>query len=151
MKYVYWTCAIFISLILQDRILILGVSVNLTTLLAYYGGIRYGHTRGLLLGALIGALEDSITSSFLGPHLLSKGIIGYTSSFFVTGGVFRWTPLLGIVAVLLLTFMDNSVVFVTNSIFDKTPAAISSAFYISVLQSILNAPAGLFIRPASED
>ena len=151
MKYFYWLLMIFFSFLLQGHISVLGVSPNLSVLLVYYAGIRHGEIKGMLAGVLIGSLEDIMSLSLLGPNLLSKGIIGFSSAFFVTGGLFRWTPLLGIIAVLLLTFLDNSMTFLTLSLFDKVPAAVSNALFISLMQSLLNAPAGIFIRPEHAD
>jgi rod shape-determining protein MreD len=146
-KYLLWPIAVFLSFFLQGRVSVLGISPDLTVLLVYYAGIRYGETKGLLAGAVIGALEDSLSSSIIGPNLLSKGIIGFSASFFVTGGFLRWTSFLGLLAVALFTVFDNAVVFLAQSIFDKMPAAPSSVLLIAIMQSILNALAGIFIRP----
>ncbi len=147
MKYLLWPIAVFVCFFLQGRVSVLGVSPDLTVLLVYYLGIRYGETRGLLAGVLIGALEDSLSSSIIGPNMLSKGIIGFSSSFFITGGFLRWTPFLGLIAVSFLTVIDNAVIFLAKSIFDKMPAAPSYALFVSIMQSVLNAIAGVFIRP----
>jgi rod shape-determining protein MreD len=146
-KYLLWPIAVFLSFFLQGRISVLGISPDLTVLLVYYAGIRYGEKKGLLAGAVIGALEDSLSSSIIGPNLLSKGIVGFSASFFVTGGFLRWTPVLGLLAVASFTVLDNAVVFLAQSIFDKMPAAPSSVLFIAIMQSILNAIAGFYIRP----
>jgi rod shape-determining protein MreD len=151
MKYLLWPIAVFLSFFLQGRVSVLGISPDLTVLLAYYAGMRYGEARGLLAGAVIGALEDSLSSSIIGPNLLSKGIIGFSSSFFVSGGFLRWTPFLGLLVVAFLTVADNAMVFFARSIFDKVPAATSAVLFISVMQAILNAIAGIFIRPKHAD
>ncbi len=151
MKYILWPIAVFLSFFLQGRVSLLGISPDLTVLLVYYAGIRYGETKGLLAGVLIGALEDSLSSSVIGPNLLSKGLIGFSSSFFVSGGVLRWTPVLGLLAVSLLTVADNATVFLARSIFDKMPAAPSAALFVTIMQSVLNAAAGIFIRPRHVD
>jgi hypothetical protein len=130
-KYILWPIAVFLSFFLQGRVSVLGISPDLTVLLVYY----------------VGALEDSLSSSIIGPNLLSKGIVGFSASFFVTGGFLRWTPVLGLLAVASFTVIDNAVVFLAQSIFDKMPAAPSSALFIAIMQSILNAIAGFFIRP----
>jgi rod shape-determining protein MreD len=151
MKYLFLTAALFLAFFLQGRISVLGISPDLTALLAFYIGIRYGQTQGLLAGVVIGALEDSISSSIIGPNLLAKGMVGFSSSFFVSGGLLRWTPLLGVIVVSLLTSLDGLVVFLTRSVFDRVPAAPSVAFLVSTMQSILNAPAGIFVRPKNVD
>jgi len=149
--YLWWALLIFLSFFLQSRISVLGVSPDLTVLLVYYAGIKYGETRGLLSGVLIGALEDGLSSFIIGPNLLGKGMIGFSAAFFVSGGFFRWTPLLGMIAVSFFTVFDNAVVFLSRTMFDKMPAAPSSALFITVMQSVMNALAGIFMRPQHVD
>jgi rod shape-determining protein MreD len=151
MRYVYWSLTLFLALIIQSRLSLLGVSPNLTVLLAYFAGIRYGKTKGLFIGALIGAIEDSVSSSLLGPHMLSKGIVGYAASFMISGGFFRWTPVLGMILLSVLTLTDNAIGFISRTLFDKMPDALSTMFFISIMQSLLNAPAGIFLRPSDEE
>jgi len=150
-KYLYWPLLIFLALLLQNSISILAVSPNLTILLIYYIGIRYGRTSGLLSGVFIGALEDSLSSGFLGPNLLAKGLVGYFSASFKSGNFLIWTPLLGIVAVAFLTFTGNAVAFLALSLFDKPPTHSSAALFTSVMQALINAPAGIFMRPDDAD
>jgi rod shape-determining protein MreD len=150
-KYLFLAAAVFLSFFLQGRISVLGIPPDLTALLIFFAGMRYGETRGLLLGVLTGAIEDGLAGSFIGPNMLSKGIIGFSSSFFISGGFFRWTPLLGAVAVALLTVSDNFVVFLTRAIFDKMPATLPQALFVTVMQALLNTPAGIFIGPKHVD
>ncbi len=151
MKYTLAIIVVFLSFFLQGRISVLGISPNLTALLAFYAGMRYGQTRGLLAGIVIGAMEDCISGSIIGPNLLGKGMVGYFSSFFVSGGLLRWTPLLGIIVVFILTSVDNCVVFMSNGMFNRIPALPATAVFIAFLQSVLNAPAGILIRPKNVD
>ncbi|MEW6109995.1 MAG: hypothetical protein AB1632_12630 [Nitrospirota bacterium] len=151
MKFFYWTILIILALVFQGRLSILGIYPDLTALMAYYAGIRYGETKGLLVGSLIGATQDIVSLYILGPNLLAKGAIGFLSAIFITGGIFRWTYLLGIIAVVIFTLIDNSIVFLSRSLFDKIPAPLSTALFIAIMQSILNAPAGIFIRPKHAD
>lgn len=146
-----YAVAIFLAFFLQGKISILGISPDLTALLAFYAGIRFGETKGLLTGILIGAMEDCLSFSIIGPNLLGKGIIGFTSSFFVSGGPLRWTPVLGVVGVFLLTSVDNGIVFLSKGLFGHVPALPSAAFFISLMQSILNAPAGVLVKPRNVD
>jgi rod shape-determining protein MreD len=151
MKYLSLAALTFLALFLEGRISLLGISPDLTALLAFYVGMRHGETKGLLAGVVIGAIEDSISGSIIGPNLLGKAIVGFSSSFFVSGRLLRWTPLLGLIVVSLLTFSDGFVVFLAKSVFDKVPAVPSTAFFVSIMQSVLNAPAGIFVRPKNAD
>ena len=151
MRYLFFAIALFFTFFLQGRISVLGISPDLTALLVFFAGMRYGETRGLLLGVLTGALEDGLAGSFIGPHMLSKGIIGFSSSFFVSGGFFRWTPLLGAVAVALLTVSDNFFVLLSRTIFDRMPSSLPEAFFVTIMQALLNTPAGVIMGPKHVD
>ncbi len=151
MTYLLWVLAFFIAFLLQAKISVLSVAPNITVALAYYAGIRYGQTGGSLIGLLIGGIEDSLSSTMLGPNMLGKGLAGFSASLFLSGGIFVWTPLLGMLGLALLTIADNSVVFLSLSIFDRPPTNPGAALYITVMQALLNSAAGMFIRPAHAD
>lgn len=148
MIYILWAAIIFFMFIIQTqgKVLLFGVSPNFTAVLAYYAGIRKGGVRGMFFGSLIGVVEDSLSATFLGPNLLSKGLVGYFSSF-MSGSFFRWTPFLGAIAISVLTLVDNVFVFVSRSFFDKMPTSIQAAVFIGAIQSLINAPLGIFLRP----
>ena len=151
MKYIWWSLLIFFAFLLQSRISIIGVSPNLTVLIVYLIGIRYGRTKGLFSGLLIGALQDGLSSSMLGPNMLAKGMVGFFSASFISGHFLIWTPVLGVIAAAFLTFTDNAVVFLCLSLFDKLPAHFSTALVTSTMQALMNAPAGIFMRPKNAD
>lgn len=151
MKYLWWPLLIFLAFLLQSSISVLAVSPNLTVVLVYFIGIRYGRTRGLLSGVLIGALEDSLSSAMLGPNMLAKGMVGFLSASFISGNFLIWTPLLGTIAAAFLTFTDNTVVFLSLALFDKLPAHPTTALFTATMQSLMNAPAGIFMRPKNAD
>lgn len=146
MAYILWPAIVLLTIIIQARVSLFDVQPSFTSALAYYAGIRKGELRGIFFGSLIGTIEDSLSATFLGPNLLSKGLVGYFSSF-IYSGFFRWTPFLGIIAILFLTAMDSTVVFVLRSIFDKTPVDIKVAVFVVTIQSIINAPLGIFLKP----
>lgn len=151
MKYLLWPLLIFLVFLLQSSVSLLAVSPNLTILLVYFIGIRYGRTTGLLSGVLIGALEDSLSSAMLGPNMLAKGMAGFLSASFISGNFLIWTPLLGAIAAAFLTFTGNTVVFLSLTLFDKLPTHPSTALFAATMQSLMNAPAGIFMRPKNAD
>ncbi len=146
MIYLLWAAIIFCTLIIQGSISLFDITPNLTAVLACYAGVRGKEIKGMFLGALIGIVEDSLSGAFLGPNLLSKGLIGYLSSF-VYSRFFVWTPLLGMISISVLTFIDGFIVFVSRSLFDKMPVGIGTAVFIIAMQSIANAPLGILLRP----
>ena len=103
----------------------------------------------MLIGSVIGMIEDSLSGAFLGPHLLSKGLIGYLSSL-TYSRFFIWTPLLGVITMSVLTLMDGLIIFASRSVFDRMPASFLVALLMILIQSLLNAPFGLILRPKTE-
>lgn len=146
MTYLLWTTIIFFTFIIQGSVSIFDVTPNLTAVLAYYAGIRKKEVKGMFFGSLIGIVEDSLSGALLGPNLLSKGLVGYFSSF-VYSRFFIWTPLLGIISISALTLIDSTIIFVSKSIFDRMPVSIGAAIFIVAIQSLLNAPLGILLRP----
>ena len=151
MTYVAWASVVLLAFLLQAKISLISIVPNLTVLLAYYAGMKYGETRGMIAGLIIGGIEDSLSASIIGPNMLGKALAGFFPSFFLSGGFFIWTPLFGILGAFLLTMIDNTVVFATLGIFDKIPTSPSAALRISIMQSLINAAAGMFIRPPHAD
>ena len=146
MIYILWAVIIFFTIIVQGSISLFDITPNFTAALAYYLGIKRGEMKGLFLGSLIGIVEDCLSSSFLGPNLLSKGLIGYLSSV-ISKKIFIWTPVLGIISISMLTITDSFIVFISKSLFHIMPMSVHTALFIMLIQSLLNAPMGIFIKP----
>ena len=149
MIYLLWAFIFFLALIMQGSLSLFDIMPNFTVLLAFYAGIKYGDIRGLAIGAVMGIVEDSLSGAFIGPNLLSKGLVGYMSSFLYQK-FFVWSPLLGTISVAMFTFADSVMVFFLRSIFDRMPVSAGAALLIIVVQSLLNAPFGLFLKPRKQ-
>ena len=149
MIYFFWAAILLFALILQGSISFFDISPNLTVILACYAGIRKREVKGMLIGSVIGMIEDSLSGAFLGPHLLSKGLIGYLSSL-TYSRFFIWTPLLGVITMSVLTFIDGLIIFASRSVFDRMPASFLVALLMILIQSLLNAPFGLILKPKTE-
>ena len=150
MKSFFIFLGVMLAFLLQIKISILGVSPDLTAAVAYYFGITGGSTKGVLFGSLIGAIEDSVGGSILGPNLLGKGLVGFFSSF-MSGSPLRWTPFLGIVSLAILTLMDGSIILLSRAIFDAMPTSLSSGILTLLGQGLFNGVIGIFIRPKNVD
>ena len=149
MKYLLWIVITALTFVVQGSISIFDVTPNFTALLAFYAGIRKGAVKGMFLGAIVGVIEDNLSSPLLGPDLLSKGLVGYLSAS-IYGKLFVWTPVLGMISVFVLTALDSSVVLVSHSLFDKMPLDLGAAAFVILIQSLLNAPFGLFLKRKDE-
>jgi rod shape-determining protein MreD len=149
MKYLLWIVILFLTFIIQGSVSMFDVTPNLTAVLACYAGIQKGEVKGMLLGSLIGLVEDSFSGAFLGPNLLGKSLVGYLSSF-IYHRLFIWTPLLGILSISILTVTDSLAVFLSRSVFDRMPAGVGAATFIILVQSVFNAPFGLLMRKKAD-
>ena len=139
-----------LAFLLQTKISFLGVSPDLTAAVAYYFGITGGSTKGVLFGSLVGVIEDSVGGNILGPNLLGKGMVGFFSSF-MSGSLFRWTPFLGVVSLVILTLTDGSIILLSRAIFDAMPTSMSSGIFTLFMQGLFNGIIGIFIRPRNVD
>jgi rod shape-determining protein MreD len=146
MIYLLWIALVFLTVVIQASISIFDITPNLTVVLAFYAGIKHGDIKGMFIGSCIGMIEDILSGTLFGPNILSKALVGYTSSFLYSR-FFMWTPLLGMISISLFTFADSFVVFILRSIFNRMPAGSGAAFTIILIQSLFNAPLGLFLRP----
>ena len=149
MIYLLWAVITFFTLIIQSSVSFFDVAPNLTVVLACYAGIRKRELKGMFFASLIGIVQDSLSNGFLGPHLLSKGLIGYLSSL-IYRKLFIWTPMLGIISISVLTLMDGFVVFILRGAFDKMPVSFGAAAFIIIIQSLFNAPSGILLRPKKQ-
>jgi rod shape-determining protein MreD len=149
MRRAFFVLLVVLCFVLESRVSLAGVSPALTLLPVYYVGLKQGSTRGLLFGALIGAIGDSLSGNILGPNMLGKGTAGFLASF-MRGGLFRWTPLLGVIGVAVLTVFDGVVAFGATAAFAGTPAPLSDAAFRVLGQAAINAVAGIYIRPEDE-
>jgi rod shape-determining protein MreD len=148
MIYLLWALIIFFTFVVQGSISLFDITPDFTVLLVCYVGVKKGEVKGMFFGALIGILEDSLSGAFLGPHLLSKGLLGYLSALLYSR-FFIWTPLLGIISAAVLTLADGFMVFILRSIFDRMPGSIGAALLIITLQALLNAPFGFLMKPGN--
>lgn len=150
MKTLCIIAATALVILLQMKVKIFGIAPAMTVIMVYYLGIQFGSAKGMLFGSIIGTIEDSIVGGLIGPNLLGKGMVGFFSSF-VTGGIFRWTPFLGALAVFTLTFVDGVAVFLSRMIFETQPAPPSRAIFEVLMQGLLSGVAGIFIRPSNAE
>ncbi len=149
MRYFLWPAITFLIFVIQGSISIYDITLNLTAVLASYAGMKKGETKGMFLGSLIGLVEDNLASPFLGPNLLSKGLVGYFSSL-ICSRLFVWTPVLGMISIAVLTLMDGFFVLMSRSLFGGKPINFGAGAFIVIIQSLLNSPFGIFLKPKKE-
>ena len=149
MKKIILLLIIFSAFLLESRISIFGSRPDLAAAIAYYFGLKNGETKGLLFGSFIGLIGDSLSGGILGPNILGKGLTGYLSAF-MSGGFFRWTPVLGVVGISVLTAVNGIIVFSSKSLFEGAPTSVPNAISIIFTSALVNSLFGIFIRPRNE-
>ena len=140
---------IFSAFLLESRISIFGAQPDLAAAITYYFGLKNGETKGIVFGSFVGLIGDSLCVGILGPNILGKGMVGFFSAF-MSGSFFRWTPVLGVIGISLLTALNGIIVFLSKTLFEHMPTSIPSAISIIFTASLINSLFGIFIRPQNE-
>ncbi len=149
MKKIILLLIIFSAFLLESRISIFGAQPDLAAAIAYYFGLKNGETKGMLFGSFVGLIGDSLSGGILGPNILGKGMVGFFSAF-MSGSFFRWTPVLGVIGISLLTALNGIIVFLSKTLFEHMPTSIPSAISIIFTAALINSLFGIFIRPQNE-
>lgn len=149
MKKIVLLLIIFSAFLLESRISIFGAQPDLAAAIAYYFGLKNGETKGMLFGSFVGLIGDSLSGGILGPNILGKGMVGFLSAF-MSGSFFRWTPILGVIGISLLTALNGIIVFLSKTLFEHMPTSIPSAMSIIFTAALINSLLGIFMRPQNE-
>lgn len=149
MKKIILLLIIFSAFLLESRISIFGAQPDLAAAIAYYFGLKNGETKGMLFGSFVGLIGDSLSGGILGPNILGKGMVGFLSAF-MSGSFFRWTPVLGVIGISILTAINGIIVFLSKTLFEHMPTSIPSAMSIIFTAALINSLLGIFMRPQNE-
>lgn len=150
MKIILLAVLLYFIFVIQSKVSIFGIPPALTVLVPYCIGLRKGARKGLLTGLLTGMVEDGLSGNILGPHLLGKGIVGFSSSL-LSGSLFRWTPVLGLIGLFFFTVIDGLAVFVMKTLFNIQFIPASRLLTTLLFQGTLNCLAGVFLRPENAE
>jgi rod shape-determining protein MreD len=145
----FWILVVTALIVIKTNVTLFGVSLNLTVLIPFYFGLKRSPEKGLVAGIIVGLIEDSLSNTILGPNILSKGAVGMLSSL-LSGRFFIWTPAFGIAACFAMSFLDVLIVYVSRELFFVNPGIFKYAAGRMLIQSLINAPIGYFIRPKDE-
>jgi len=145
-KVLLWIIILLTIIFFESMIALPYLKLNLTLVPVYYIGVREGAFQGCLSGIFTGFLEDAISGDFIGPSILSKGFIGIISSY-LSDRFFIWKPMLGIISIFLLSMIEETIVYFSLTIFSKGPTSFQEFLMMSFIRSIINIPAGRFIKP----
>lgn len=161
MTFAVWLLISFLVFLFQPKLSLFGYPLDITLVLVYAYGIKsaaqqsaaVGFTdvtpeiRSTAFGAFIGLMEDAMAGSLIGPNFLSKGLIGFISSFVFRDIFFQWESVTGGVVLFSLTLLDGCVIIAMRLLFSNMVIGGSAAVEVIIIQAIMNIPLGLLIKP----
>jgi hypothetical protein len=162
MRYFKWIFFSFLTFSIQTQASsFLNISLNLTVVFVYFFALQnlprqsnaigyYGGTaeiKSAIFGAAIGLLEDMLSGSIIGAAFFSKGLIGFFSVVAFAGIFFKWTPLLGCIAIIIFTFLDGIIVTGFWMVFSNMDINVIDALKTIFIQSLINIPFGIILMP----
>lgn len=167
MSFFKWTGLIFFTFLLQTQFPPFGKTLSLSTALVYLFGLRSlpsgfsvgrsdgyysgrAEVKSTAFGAGVGLLEDIISGSIIGPGVFSKGLIGLFSVVVFTDVIFKWTPLIGVVIIIILTIADGSIIVGLRVFLDNININIFNVFQAIFIQTAFNMPFGIILKPKND-
>lgn len=133
------------TVIVQAFLSLWRIRLNLTILPVYFISLKKGTAEGTAFGAFTGLLEDMLSGGIIGPSLLAKGVSGMIVSN-IPAVFYYWRPMIGLVAMVLITMFDDLVVYICLSLFTGQPVPVADFVSLTLGRSLFNAPFGLFFR-----
>ncbi len=160
MNVLKWILLAVLVFLLQTQCPFIREFSNLTVILVYYFGLK-SHQRNsgrdysgsksefesVVFGVIIGGMEDVISGSIIGPGILSKGLLGLMTPIIFTDMIFKWTPLWGVIIVVIFTLFDGMVVVGSRMMFTGVHVTGVIVLQAMCVQSIINMPFGILLRP----
>ncbi len=113
------------------------VRPDLILLLACVAGLFFGRRRGLLLGALAGFLQDSLSGGLFGLNILSKALVGLAAGA-LQRNVGLHHRLLQALLVAVLTAFDGLVTIVLVRLFYGGESLVLPTVVLLVYQTLYN-------------
>jgi hypothetical protein len=150
----------FLTFAVQTHFSLLGTPFNLSVALVYAFGLKSLSSRtgvspretadlkSTLFGAAVGLLEDILAGSIVGPQFFSKGVTGFLTTLTFTDLVFRWTPVVGVITLIILTVLDGAIGMGLRVLFTNMGITGTTAVEAVGIQALIAIPFGIFLRPA---
>jgi rod shape-determining protein MreD len=128
-----------------------GIKPDLGLILVFFIGLIYGEIEGILLGLMIGLLMDLFSGGALGPNVVSKTLLGWTSgmlcktllnvnSFFTLGSVFCLSLLNGFIGFLFVYLITGGWSFWPSVRWVILPASLYDSLLATVLFLLASQP-----------
>lgn len=155
-----------LAFLLQTHISLFSIPLNLSVLVVYAfalrhlpaGAARMHHAlragpelKSTGFGAAVGLFEDILSGSIIGPHLFSKGVVGFLTALTFNDLLFRWTAPAGICAVFAVHLLDGSIGMGLRALFTHLSVGWTHALQTFAVQVLITLPVGVLIRPSLSD
>jgi len=162
MNYAKWAFFIFLTFLIQTQLSIFHRPLNPSIVLVYFFSLKslprshkadvyFGsrsEIKSTVFGAFVGLLEDILSGSIIGPNFFSKGLTGFLTIVVFTEVVFKWTPLLGVITIVVFTILDGVMVAGSRIIFTSINISILDALQTILIQTVANIPFGIILKPS---
>lgn len=122
-----------------------GVKPDIVLVLVCFYSIKFGGIKGMTYGALTGLIIDSVNGYAIGPHMLSKALAGFLSAS-IREKFFGWNLFLNTSLILLLSVIDNLIVYICLETFTTISFA-ERSWAPSILQVVYTTITGLILYP----
>ncbi len=132
-----------LQLMVVPSIGLLGVAPDLVTILLIALVLERGPVAAVIIGFVLGFLQDLGNASFLGMYALAKSLIAYGVSRYGAGFLPESILFKGLL-IFAATLFNDLVVLVVTTGFDL-PAIIVSFFRYSILSALYTAVVGLLV------
>jgi|WetSurMetagenome_2_1015567.scaffolds.fasta_scaffold00084_7 hypothetical protein len=155
-----WVSAALFAFLLQPKITVFDFPLNLTLVLVYAFAVITpplksdgksftdvsAEIRGSAFGSVVGLLEDLMSGLLPGINLLSKGLTGFLSVVIFRDIISQWTPLIGGIAIFVLTLIDGVIVVVVSQLVMNIDISEFAAIQIVFAQAVINLPLGCLLK-----
>src|SRR5262245_584618 len=137
--------------VLMTTISLNGIKPDLGLILIYFIGLVYGEIEGIFLGLMLGLLMDLFSGGALGPNVVSKTLLGWTSgmlcktllnvnAFFTLGSVFCLSLLNGLIGFLFVFLITGGWGFWASVRWVILPASLYDSLFATVLFLLASQP-----------
>lgn len=162
MRYLKWIILSFFAFFTQIQLsTILNIPLNFLVILVYYYALKNiselpkkdvfkrwsVEMKVSFFGVLIGLCDDLLSGTLIGPSMFSKGTIAILTVESFSSIFFNLTPLLGVVAVVAITILDNIIILAFRMLFSSlSDINLTMIMKMIFSQAIMNLPFGIIIK-----
>src|SRR5665647_672452 len=120
-----------------------GTVPDLILIVVVFHALFNGAFKGTIYGVICGLLEDLYVGRFIGINAVSKGVTAYLVGR-LQGNVFKDNVLVGVIAVVVGTLLNSSLLFILSlasfEVFNLDRSILTSLFYQGIYNAVIAIP-----------